>query len=183
MYLGSYENLQGFSLFHVSHIYFWDWWLEFMKLFKNDYVRLDVKWSPIHRKGSQKFTFGASISTLKGSQFRWKSCAESFIPIESHHVIHLMISVRLKFVFNHLPRPLHFCLCTSLSVKLPREWWILLDTLFHKFHDLELLASIRTWVHDWVWALEAFEEKGREKVMATLHIIHTSMYWNEKINR
>ena len=131
MYLGSYENLQGFSLFHVSHIYFWDWWLEFMKLFKNDYVRLDVKWSPIHRKGSQKFTFGASISTLKGSQFRWKSCAESFIPIGSHHVIHLMISVRLKFVFNHLPRPLHFCLCTSLSVKLPREWWILLDAQKH----------------------------------------------------
>ena len=118
----------------MFHIYLWDWWLDFIKLFKNYYVKSDVKWSPIHHKGSQKFTFGASISTLKGSQFRWKSCAKSFIPIGSH-IIHLMISVRLKFVFNHLPRPLYFCLCTSLSVKLPRGWWILLDA--HKHEHIE----------------------------------------------
>ena len=51
------------------------------------------------------YTFGANIkiASLKGSDFSWKSYAKGSILIESHPIIHLMMSVGLKFVFNHLP--------------------------------------------------------------------------------
>ena len=44
---------------------------------------------------------------------------KKLIPIGSHHVIHLMMSIRVKFVFNHLPRPLdlHTMMLKNLGVK------------------------------------------------------------------
>ena len=60
-------------------------------------------------QGLSKTTFGAKIkiSSLKGSRFSWTSYVDSFIPIGSHIVIHLMMSIGLKLVFNHLLPPPH----------------------------------------------------------------------------
>ena len=104
--------------------------MELLTLLNIHYVRLDVKWSATHCTSSQKITFGANIKipSLKGSQFSWKSYAKSYIPTRSHPVTHLMMSVGLKFVFNHLPHPLYLHICTSFSFTLPRgrliRFWI-----------------------------------------------------------
>jgi hypothetical protein len=81
---------------------------------------LDVKWSATHCKGSHKITFGANIKiSSKGSQFNWKTYAKSDIPIGPHHVIHLMMLVGLKLVFNHLPHPLYLHIWIIFSFVLP----------------------------------------------------------------
>ena len=73
-------------------------------------------------QGLLKNKFGANlkISSLKSSQFRWKFDAKSFIPIGSHSIMHLMVSVGLKFVFNRLPCPLYLHKGTNFSFTLSR---------------------------------------------------------------
>ena len=86
-----------------------------------NYVRLDIKCSTTHCKGFEKITFGANtkISILKASQISWKTCAKSLLPIGSHPIIHLVMSVGLNFVFNHLPHSLYLHVCTNFSFTLP----------------------------------------------------------------
>ena len=122
MYLENNKKTASISLFYVSSIYHWDWLLEFVKLLRNDNVRLDVKQSAIHCKDCQNITFGANITnlSLKGSRFSWKSYANDFSPIGSRLIIYLMMSTGLKFVFNLVPDPLHLHICINFSFTLPR---------------------------------------------------------------
>ena len=46
--------------FFVYDVYRWDWYLKFLKLRKENYVRLDVKQSAMRCKGYLKITFGAT---------------------------------------------------------------------------------------------------------------------------
>ena len=92
------------------------------------------------------------ISCLKGSQFSWNSYAKSFIPIGSHPIIHLMLLVGLKFVFNHLSRPLYPHICTSFSFTLPRGrlklFWIThtnADIIFVQL-DAHKHLQIESWI-------------------------------------
>ena len=105
-----------YVMFQISSVGSGSW--SIWSYFRKYYVRLNVKWSAIHCKGSQKITSCATVKkklSLKGSQFCWKSYAKSFIPIGFHPIIHLMMSVGLKFIFNHLPHPLNLHICTSFS--------------------------------------------------------------------
>ena len=46
MYLESYDNLQGYNIFYVSNIHFWECNWRFLKLvLRKHHVRSDVKWS------------------------------------------------------------------------------------------------------------------------------------------
>ena len=103
---------------------------------------MDVKQSPTHCKGSQKFTFGANIQFSNLKVINWTSCAKSFIPIGSHLVIHFMISIGLKFVFNHLPRPLYLRLCTNLSTKSPHGWLIFLDSSYKARYHIPIVGCL-----------------------------------------
>lgn len=71
--------------------------------------------------GSQGITFGANIkiSILEGSWTRWESYANSFIPIGFHPIIHLLMSIGSKLVFNHLPRSSYLHICTTFSFIFP----------------------------------------------------------------
>ena len=69
MHLESYENLQGFNVLFVPNICSWDWCLEFMKLLKRFYVRLDVEWSNTHCKGSQKKHVWCKYGNSKPQRF------------------------------------------------------------------------------------------------------------------
>ena len=89
------------SSFYVSDFYSWDWYMEISNLLQKYYVRLDVKRSATHCKGSRKITFGANMEnlSLKGSHFMWEFEAKSFIPVGSPPITHLMTSIGSKFVF------------------------------------------------------------------------------------
>ena len=109
-------------MFKISSVGSGSW--SFWSYFRNYYVRLDVKWSATHCKGSQKITLCATIKeklSLKGSQFCWKSYSKSFIPMGLNPIIHLMMSIGSKLVFNHVPRSSCLHICTSFSFTLPRE--------------------------------------------------------------
>ena len=58
-------------------------------------------------KGSPKIIFGANIksSSLKGSQSSYNYYGKSFIPLESHPVIQLMMSIDLKVYFQSSTLP------------------------------------------------------------------------------
>ena len=122
-----------------------------MKLLKEYYIRLDTKWSATHCKGSLKNTFGATCGfqaskvfflsfflliffmenqTSKVHKLIGNLMHTNIIPIGFHHVIHLMMFVALKFVFNHLP--LH--ICTSFFFTLPRGRLILFPDSSFKGH-------------------------------------------------
>ena len=62
--------------------------------------------------------------------------AKSFIPIGSHPIIHLMMSIGLKFVFNHLPHPLYLHICTSFSFTLSCERWLTMLWIAHTKADI-----------------------------------------------